>query len=110
MINKQYLFDQIDPLIKAASDTLAIQGRPDEFYLLHMEDVLCTLLSLKKWAENQPSGGAIIFELVNRYDQVTGTCPTRREATVLRDLQRNRAVCSDKPWDWFHTTIREVKR
>lgn len=52
----------------------------------------------------------MIFELVNRYGQVTGTCPTRRDAQVLRDVQRNRAGCSDKPWDWFHTTIREVKR
>ena len=51
MIDKQDLFDQLDPLIKAAADTLAIQGRPDEFYLLHMEDVLSTLIALRKWAE-----------------------------------------------------------
>jgi hypothetical protein len=53
MIDKQDLFDQLDPLIEAATLTLAIKGRADEFYLLHMEDVLSTLVALRKWAESK---------------------------------------------------------
>ena len=51
MIAKQELIDVLDPLIKAAADTLAIQGRPDEFYLMHMEDLHKLLITLRVWAE-----------------------------------------------------------
>mgnify|MGYP003650989065 CR=1 FL=1 len=49
----QALIEQLNPLIEAAALTLAKEDQPEEFYLIHVEDVHHLLVALRKWAEDQ---------------------------------------------------------